>query len=154
MKLSYQWPLPIQPKPIAIIGSGGIVNDAHLPAYHKADFKVLGVFDIDPEQSAKVAETWNLKAFESLERLISSAQANNAVFDLALPPSAVSKVLERVPDHATVLIQKPMGSDLEEAKEIKEICERKKTDCCSQFPTPLQPDDAGSKRCNVKKGVA
>ena len=151
MKLSYQWPLPIQPKPIAIIGSGGIVNDAHLPAYRKADFKVLGVFDIDPEQSAKVAETWNLKAFESLERLISSAQANNAVFDLALPPSAVSKVLERVPDHATVLIQKPMGSDLEEAKEIKEICERKKLTAAVNFqlrfsPMMLALKDAMSKK--------
>ena len=43
MKLNYQWPLPSQPRPIAIIGSGGIVKDAHLPAYQKAEFKVLGV---------------------------------------------------------------------------------------------------------------
>jgi len=67
MKLNYQWPLPSQSRPIAIIGSGGIVKDAHLPAYQKADFEVLGVFDINPDQSAKIANSWSLKAFESLE---------------------------------------------------------------------------------------
>ena len=54
MKLNYQWPLPSQPRPIAIIGSGGIVKDAHLPAYQKAEFKVLGVYDIKPEQNSIV----------------------------------------------------------------------------------------------------
>ena len=121
MKLNYQWPLPSQPRPIAIIGSGGIVKDAHLPAYQKAEFKVLGVYDINPEQSAKIANSWNLKAFGSLDSLISSAQSQNAVFDLALPPSAISNVLEQLPEHATVLIQKPMGSDHDEAKLIKAI---------------------------------
>ena len=47
MKLNYQWPLPSQSRPIAIIGSGGIVKDAHLPAYQKAEFEVLGIFDIN-----------------------------------------------------------------------------------------------------------
>ena len=69
MKLNYQWPLPSQSRPIAIIGSGGIVKDAHLPAYQKAEFEVLGVFDINPEQSAKIANSWSLKAFESLDSL-------------------------------------------------------------------------------------
>ena len=139
MKLNYQWPLPIQPRAISIIGSGGIVKDAHLPAYSKANFKVLGVFDIDYEKSAKVAKTWNLKVFESLDKLISNAQAHNAVFDLALPPSAVSKVLKKLPNHATVLIQKPMGSDLEEAKEIKEICVRKKLNAAVNFQLRFSP---------------
>ena len=103
MKLNYQWPLPSQSRPIAIIGSGGIVKDAHLPAYQKAEFEVLGVFDINPEQSAKIANSWSLKAFESIDSLISSAQSQNAVFDLALPPSAVADVLEQLPEQLSLI---------------------------------------------------
>src|SRR5947209_10930845 len=32
--------------PIAIVGAGGIVNDAHLPAYRKAGFQVVGIYDL------------------------------------------------------------------------------------------------------------
>ena len=32
--------------PIAIVGAGGIVNDAHLPAYRKAGFDVIGIYDV------------------------------------------------------------------------------------------------------------
>ena len=47
MKLKNSWPLPSLPKPIAIIGAGGIVNDAHMPAYRKANFDILGLYDVD-----------------------------------------------------------------------------------------------------------
>ena len=52
---------------------------------------------------------------------------------------AVSKVLEKLPDHTSVLIQKPMGSDLEEAKEIKEICVRKKLNAAVNFQLRFSP---------------
>jgi predicted dehydrogenase len=139
MKLTYQWPLPIQPRPIAIIGAGGIVNDAHLPAYRKGGFRVLGIFDIQQEQSAKTARIWNLKAFETLETLISITQAQNGVYDLALPPYAISQVLEELPDHANVLIQKPMGSDLQEAKAIRTICDRKQLTAAVNFQLRFSP---------------
>ena len=47
MQLKNNWPLPSFPKPIVIIGAGGIVNDAHMPAYRKANFDVLGLYDVD-----------------------------------------------------------------------------------------------------------
>ena len=37
--------MPKSPMSIVIVGAGGIVSDAHLPAYKKAGFKVLGIFD-------------------------------------------------------------------------------------------------------------
>ena len=43
--LQQAWPPPKNPVPIAIIGAGGIVNDAHMPAYRKAGFQVAGIFD-------------------------------------------------------------------------------------------------------------
>ncbi len=50
MKLKNSWPLPSLPKPIAIIGAGGIVNDANIPAYRKAKFEILGLYDIDQKK--------------------------------------------------------------------------------------------------------
>ena len=44
--LETSWPLPSNKKPIVLIGAGGIVKDAHLPAYKKAGFKVIGLSDI------------------------------------------------------------------------------------------------------------
>ena len=41
------WPAPTSPKPIVIIGAGGIVRDAHMPAYAKAGLTVSGVTDLD-----------------------------------------------------------------------------------------------------------
>ena len=38
---SQTWPMPSKRNPIIIIGTGGIVKDAHLPAYKKAGFKLL-----------------------------------------------------------------------------------------------------------------
>jgi len=43
--LSQTWPIPSKLSPIVIIGTGGIVKDAHLPAYKKAGFQVAGLYD-------------------------------------------------------------------------------------------------------------
>ena len=40
---SQTWPMPKELSPIIIIGTGGIVKDAHLPAYKKAGFEVHGL---------------------------------------------------------------------------------------------------------------
>ena len=38
-------PVPKSPRPIVILGAGGIVRAAHLPAYAKAGFPVIAVAD-------------------------------------------------------------------------------------------------------------
>lgn len=40
---AYTVVLPDHPRPIVMIGAGGIVKDAHLPAYRKAGFTVWGL---------------------------------------------------------------------------------------------------------------
>ena len=45
--------LPSEKRPIYIIGAGGIVNDAHLPAYKIAGFNVQGIFDINEAKAKK-----------------------------------------------------------------------------------------------------
>ena len=41
---------------VLIIGAGGIVSDAHLPAYKKANFEVLGIYDPDIEKAKNEIE--------------------------------------------------------------------------------------------------
>lgn len=111
--------------PIYIIGAGGIVNDAHLPAYRLAGYTVAGIYDKDITRAKATAARFQLpNVFESLDLMLREAPAN-AVFDMALPATAVMPVLRQLPDGAAVLIQKPMGNNFEEAKEIMHTVQQK-----------------------------
>src|SRR3546814_13677675 len=79
------WPMPSQPRPIMIIGTGGIVKDAHLPAYRKAGFTVAGLYDHDRARAEALASEWGIDTvFDTLEQ----AAAADAAFDVAAPPVA------------------------------------------------------------------
>ena len=130
------WPRPSTTRPIAIIGAGGIVNDAHLPAYRKAGFDVAGVFDIDRAKADTLAAKWNLNVFDSPE---AAAQTDGAVFDLAIPPGAHHGVLERLPAGSTVLIQKPTGSNLDEATAILRLARARKLTAAVNFQLRFSP---------------
>jgi predicted dehydrogenase len=124
--IPFSSPLPQQPRPIYIIGAGGIVNDAHLPAYKKAGFTVAGIFDQNKEKAMNTAGRFNIPVvFESLDEMLQQAP-ENVVFDLALPGSALLNVLQQLPDGAAVLMQKPMGNNLEEAKKIRQLTREKR----------------------------
>jgi predicted dehydrogenase len=117
--LRQSWPLPTQPRPIVILGAGGIVQDAHLPAYRKAGFEVRGLYDTDRTRAERVAAEWGISAvYGSLEE----AAAQDAVFDVAAPPVAHRAILESLPQGSAVLLQKPMGLDLAEATAIRAVC--------------------------------
>jgi predicted dehydrogenase len=118
--------LPRRPRPIVSIGAGGIVRDAHMPAYRLAGFPRAAVYDLDRGKAEALARDFGIpRVCGSLGEAVASAPAG-AVFDLALPASAVAAVLAELPDGAPVLIQKPMGETLEGAREILEICRRKR----------------------------
>lgn len=108
--------------PIYIIGAGGIVRDAHLPAYKLAGFPVAGIFDIDGAKARALAVEFAIPVvFDTLEDLVQAA-GTGAVYDIALPATALPQVLAQLPLGAAVLMQKPMGNDLAEAQTILEIC--------------------------------
>lgn len=119
MTLRQGWPMPSAPRTIVIIGTGGIVKDAHLPAYRKAGFTVAGLYDTDRDRAVALAAEWDIPTtFDSLE---AAAQAD-AVFDVAAPPVAHAAILGALPEGATVLLQKPMGLDLDAATAIRQVC--------------------------------
>jgi len=118
--------LPSEKRPIYIIGAGGIVNTAHLPAYQIAGFNVQGIFDIAFDRAKTTAENFSIpKVFTGLGEMIAAAPPN-AVFDVAVPGSQTIPVLKQFPDGAAVLLQKPMGENYEEAKEILEVVQQKR----------------------------
>ena len=70
--LPQSWPLPRKQHAIDIIAAGGIVRDAHLPAYRKAGFPVAGIYDPDPEQAHARAREFDIpRVYESLEEAVS-----------------------------------------------------------------------------------
>jgi predicted dehydrogenase len=131
--------LPSEKRPIYIIGAGGIVNTAHLPAYQIADFKVLGIFDIAPQKAKATAEKFSIpKVFNGLKEMIADSPAN-AVFDVAVPGSQTIPVLKQLPDGAAVLLQKPMGENYEEAKQILQLVQQKKMLAAINFQLRYAP---------------
>lgn len=135
--LRQTWPLPSRPRPIVIVGAGGIVNDAHLPAYRKAGFPVAAVYDIRPERSRATAERFSIPRV--CERLEECFEDPAAVIDVAVPPQEVLEVLDAVPPASTVLIQKPLGVNLEEARRIRQLCREKKLCAAVNFQLRFSP---------------
>lgn len=109
-------PLPRTSLPIVIFGAGSIVTDAHLPSYARLGFTVAGIYDPDQAKAQAVAAKHGTRAFASVTD--ATALGLGAVYDLATPPAAHAGLLEALPEGATCIIQKPMGSDLAEADRI------------------------------------
>lgn len=133
------WPAPGNPKPIVIIGAGGIVRDAHLPAYAKAGLQVLAVTDLDATRSAALARDFAIpQVFASVADAARSL-GTSIIYDVAVPPDAISRILPDLPDGAAVLIQKPMGADLAQARAIRQICRDKGLKAAVNFQLRFSP---------------
>lgn len=126
MNLEYKPVLPQHSFPIVIIGAGGIVNDAHLPAYKKAGFNVIGITNRTKERAEALAHRFNIpNVYETVAEAVSKAPAD-AVYDITIMPAQFVETLEQLPDGSAALIQKPMGDYFWQSKEILSVCRRKK----------------------------
>ena len=134
---SQTWPMPKKLSPIIIIGTGGIVKDAHLPAYKKAGFEVSGLYDVDSEKAKNLAKEFGINnVFNSLEEAF---QNKDHIFDLALPPANLLEVVEKLPDNIFAVFQKPLGRSLEEGNKIRKICHQKNIKACMNFQLRFSP---------------
>ena len=126
MNIPYKPLLPETQQPIIIIGASGIVKDAHLPAYKMAGFSVFGITNRTFSKAQDMAKQFGIpNVFENVAEAVKNAPSN-AVYDITVLPDQYIEILEQLPDGAAVLIQKPMGNDLAQAREIVAVCERKK----------------------------
>jgi predicted dehydrogenase len=131
--------LPQKPRPIVLIGAGGIVRDAHLPAYRKAGFQVASIFDLDQQRAGSLAREF---AIEDVPSSLKGAVANaprDAIYDVATPPGAFLDVLRSLPEGSCVLMQKPMGEDLGRARQIRDLCRDRKLCAAVNFQLRYAP---------------
>lgn len=135
--LRQAWPRPAAPRPIVVIGAGSIVRDAHLPVYARLRFPVAGIFDIDEPVARERAAAAGTRAFGSLAEAVA---VDDTVFDVAVPPGEIAGIIERLPRGAAVLIQKPMGRNLEEARRILAICSERELVAAANFQLRFAPN--------------
>ena len=122
MNIDYKPVLPLNPFPIVIIGAGGIVNDAHLPAYKKAGFHVVGITNRTKKRAEVLAERFNIpNVYDTVKDAVLKAP-RDAFYDVTIMPDQFVETLKQLPDGSAVLIQKPMGDYFWQSKEILSVC--------------------------------
>lgn len=130
---------PKNPRSIIVIGAGGIVHDAHLPAYRLAGFPVAAIVDLDAKKASHLAQQFRVPfASRSLEEARRTAPPDS-IFDIAVPAGSILKILPELPDGAAVLIQKPMGNNLAEAQQILALCRSKRLVAAINFQLRWAP---------------
>ncbi|QIL41930.1 Gfo/Idh/MocA family oxidoreductase [Pedobacter sp. HDW13] len=150
--IQYKPTLPETKQPIIIIGAGGIVADAHLPAYKIAGFEVYGIVNRTKERAQKLADAFGIPhVFDTLAEAVAAAP-KNTVFDVTIMPEQYIETLKQLPDGAAVLIQKPMGDDFNQAKEILALCHAKKLKAAINFQLRFAPFVSAA-RYLINKGL-
>jgi predicted dehydrogenase len=127
------------PRPIVSIGAGGIVHDAHLPAYRKAGFPVVAILDPDLGKAEALAAKFGIpNSFRTLGEALPHLP-DETIYDVAVPANAILSVLQQLPDGAAVLIQKPIGETLEQAVAIERLCREKGLVAAANFSLRWAP---------------
>ena len=126
-------------RPIVIIGAGGIVRDAHLPAYSKAGLRVAAICDLVPGKARELATRFAIPRVAADVRDLIENAPSGAVFDVAVPASEVLAILNALPDGAAVLIQKPLGENLAQARAIRELCRARRLTAAVNFQLRFAP---------------
>ncbi|MEI9907152.1 MAG: Gfo/Idh/MocA family oxidoreductase [Actinomycetota bacterium] len=111
--------------PVAIIGAGGIVDGAHLPAYTKTGIEVVGIFDTDGDKARDVASRHHIpKVFSSVQDLIDNSGAT--IVDIAVPSTAQPEIFAQVANAGKhILAQKPMAPTIGEGLAMADLVDAK-----------------------------
>ena len=110
--------------PIAIVGAGGIVDGAHLPAYKKAGVTIVGIFDTDNAKAKDVAERHGIpKVYTTLQELINDPASK--VVDIAVPAAAQPEIfLQVAAAKKHILAQKPLATTVATGQELAASAKR------------------------------
>jgi predicted dehydrogenase len=109
--------------PIAIVGAGGIVDGAHLPAYKIAGLEVIGIFDVDQVKAKEVAERHSIpKVYATLQELL--ADPRSVIVDIAVPAALQPEIfLQVAAAKKHILAQKPMATTVADGLKMAEAVE-------------------------------
>lgn len=132
-------PLPDAPRPILIVGAGGIVRDAHLPAYRQQGWPVFGIVNRTRDRAEALAAEFAIpRVYGSLAHAIAEAPPG-VVYDVALPSPAQAEIIARLPVGSSVLLQKPMGENLDQARDIVRRCRERRLNAAVNFQLRFAP---------------
>jgi predicted dehydrogenase len=109
---------------IGMIGCGGIVNYAHLPAYVASRLNVVACYDVNPEAAHKTAAAHGIgRVHESLDAMLADPEI--AIVDIAVPAWEQRAIAERaLAAGKHLLCQKPLAEELDDARAIVAAAER------------------------------
>ncbi len=137
LKLKQKWESPNQTLPVIFIGAGGIIRNAHIPAYNKLNLKIEGVYDINKETARSLAKDFNISnVYEDLNKTVNN---ENVVFDIAVPADKLLSIVKVLPNNSNALLQKPMGSNIQDAEEILKVCKEKNITAALNFQLRFSP---------------
>jgi hypothetical protein len=112
---------------IGCIGSGFIMADCHLVAYRQAGFNPVAIASRTPGHARAAAARHQIrKVHDDYEKLLEDK--NVEVLDIAVPPDIQLDVVRKAVKHKRhirgILAQKPLGANLEQAREVVRLCKR------------------------------
>ena len=109
--------------PIAIVGAGGIVDGAHLPAYAKAGLEVVGITDVDQIRAADVAARHGIpRVYRDVTELLSDPRP--VIVDIAVPAVAQPEIFLQVANaRRHILAQKPMATSVADGVRMAQVVE-------------------------------
>jgi predicted dehydrogenase len=123
-----------------MVGAGGIVRNAHLPAYRKGGLPVVAIVDSEPGRAQQLAAEWGIPISGAALDSVLPQLRGPLIFDVAVPAAAVLEVLRTIPERATVLIQKPLGGTLAEAEDIVALCRERRLEAAVNFQLRWAPN--------------
>ncbi len=105
-------------RPVALVGTGAILDVGHLPVYRSAGIPVPGVWGRDRSHAERLAQAHGiLRVYDTLDELLGDPDV--AVVDIAVVPEAqVEIALRALEAGKDVMCQKPLALDVEDAARI------------------------------------
>jgi predicted dehydrogenase len=103
---------------IGLIGCGGIVDYAHLPAYRAHGLNIRACYDLDPATARRLADKHGIpKVCATVDELL--ADRSIEIVDIAVPAPAQRALAERaLAAGKHLLCQKPLSENIADAEAI------------------------------------
>jgi len=110
---------------IGVVGSGGIVRGAHLPAYKKCGYRVLSCSDVVADAARAAAEAFDIPHWTTdLDELLANPEIE--IIDLAVHARHRPEVIEQICNAPRkprgILSQKPFALSIEAAETMVAQC--------------------------------
>src|SRR5262249_14730929 len=111
---------------IGCIGAGFIMRDVHLQAYRDAGFNVVAIASRTPAHAEEAARQNGIETvYPTWQDLLEDERVE--IVDIAYPPHEQTAVVQEIVEPKRIKgipAQKPLATNLDEAREIVRVCEQ------------------------------